>query len=43
MWGYVELNGTILPTPYKTLSDCMKVCDEIQKQLGPCIARPVLV
>ena len=43
MWWYVELNGTILPTPYKKLSDCMQACEDLKKQLTACITRPVLI
>lgn len=39
MYWYIELNGTILPTPYRTMRDAFKACEEFKERLGPCITR----
>lgn len=41
MYWYVELNGTVLPTPYRTMLDAFAACDELKARLGPCITRVV--
>lgn len=43
MYWYVCVNGEILPTPYKTMEDCIRACREIQDRLGSCITEPVLI
>lgn len=36
MW-FVILNGTLMPTPYKTMKEAMEACDEYHRRLGACI------
>ena len=43
MYWYVELNGTVLPTPYRTMRDAFDACDELKERLGPCITRVLML
>jgi len=33
MW-YVTVNGTKMPTPYRTLTEALAACDEYRARLG---------
>ena len=34
MFWYIELNGNILPTPYKSIREALDAIDELEKSLG---------
>ena len=34
MFWYIELNGNILPTPYRTMRDALDAIKELEKSLG---------
>lgn len=40
MW-YVKYNNTILPTPYRTLSECLDAIRVLQSTVGPGLYEPV--
>lgn len=42
MFWYIEINGTLLPTPYRTLSDALNAINKLKKELGPALYTPVL-
>lgn len=42
MW-YIELNGTLLPTPYQYYDDCMAEIRHMQETMVAICVRPVLV
>lgn len=34
MFLYIELNGNILPTPYKSMREALDVIKELEKSIG---------
>lgn len=42
MFWYVKINGTILPTPYRTMRDALDAIKVMQKELGPALYEPVM-
>lgn len=40
MW-YVELNGTIIPTPYQYYQDCLEECIRLREEMCAVCTRPV--
>ena len=43
MFWYVKMNGTVLPTPYRTMGDAFDAIRILQKELGPAIYEPVMI
>ncbi len=40
MW-YIQIDNTILPTPYQYFSDCLAECKRIQREMVAVFVNPV--